>query len=214
MIYLIGGSPRCGKTTLAQFLSRQLSIPWLATDTLESIVSECISSSDFNKMFPKSVTRRQTKKSNDVMYTEFTPKQIARAHIKQSRAVWKAISMLVSCELYEGRSFILEGYHIHPKLVSMLKKKYGSKNIKAIFLTKTNVKNIIKGSINYSSKTDWFVQKTNDPKIYVKVAEMIAELGNFFQGQAKKHRLKILEMDSSFKANMRLAEKYFLDRVK
>lgn len=66
MIYLISGSSRCGKTTLAQFLSKQLSIPWLATDTLKSIVSECISSSDFNKMFPKSVMRRQTKKRRNM----------------------------------------------------------------------------------------------------------------------------------------------------
>jgi len=213
MIYLIGGSPRCGKTTLAQFLSRQLSIPWLATDTIESIVSECISSSDFNKTFPKSVMRRQTKKSNDVMYTEFTPKQIARAYIKQSRAVWKAISMLVSCELYEGRSFILEGYHIHPKLVSILKKKYGSKNIKAIFLTKTNIENIIAGSINHSSKTDWFVQKTKDYNTYMKIAEMVAELGLFFQDQAKKYNFKVLKMDNNFGKNMRFAERYLLSKT-
>ncbi len=213
MIYLIGGSPRCGKTTLAQFLNRQLGISWLATDTLESIISGYVNSRDFNKTFPKTAIRRKTGNSNDVMYSKYTPKQIANAYIKQSQAVWRAIDMLVACEIYEGRSFILEGYHVHPKLVNTLQKKYGKKNIKAAFLTKTNVKNIIKGSVNYSSKTDWFVQKTKDPKTYSKIAEMIASLGIFFQAEAKRYKFKILEMDSGFQTSMHSAERYLLRKL-
>lgn len=38
MIYLITGSPGCGKTTLAKNLSNQLSIPWISANTLESII--------------------------------------------------------------------------------------------------------------------------------------------------------------------------------
>ena len=32
MIYLIGGPPRCGKTTLARQLARIVQSPWLQTD--------------------------------------------------------------------------------------------------------------------------------------------------------------------------------------
>lgn len=37
MIYLIGGPPKCGKTTLAKQLAKKLGIQWVATDTLEVI---------------------------------------------------------------------------------------------------------------------------------------------------------------------------------
>ena len=35
MIYLIGGPPRCGKTTVASKLSLDTGIPWVSTDTIE-----------------------------------------------------------------------------------------------------------------------------------------------------------------------------------
>ncbi|OGF22453.1 hypothetical protein A2Y83_04145 [Candidatus Falkowbacteria bacterium RBG_13_39_14] len=37
MIYLIGGPPRCGKTTLAKEMSKKLRIPWVSTDALEVV---------------------------------------------------------------------------------------------------------------------------------------------------------------------------------
>ncbi len=38
MIYLIGGPPRCGKTTLAKEMSKKLEIPWISSDALEVVV--------------------------------------------------------------------------------------------------------------------------------------------------------------------------------
>lgn len=210
MIYFIGGSPRCGKTTLAQLISKRLGISWLATDTLESIISKHVSVRDFDKKFPKSVLRKKTGNSNDVMYTRYTPKQIANAYIKQSESVWKAIETLVTCELYEKRSFVIEGYHVHPNLVKKLEKKYGKKNIKALFLVKTSIKNIIQNSVTYSSSTDWFVKKTKNPKIYSTIAEMILLFSKFFEREAAKHKYKVFKTDGNFKESIRAAEKYLL----
>ena len=38
MIYLIGGPPKCGKTTLAKKLAGKYQIPWISADTLQNIV--------------------------------------------------------------------------------------------------------------------------------------------------------------------------------
>ena len=67
MFYLIGGAPRTGKTTLAKQLSKKLVLPWISTDTLESVVLKYFSDEELPLKFPKSVIRRETKQSNAVM---------------------------------------------------------------------------------------------------------------------------------------------------
>lgn len=98
MIYLIGGPPRCGKTTVAKLLSKKLDIPWISTHTLESIVSVTLKQAygaedkGITEAFPKDEIRKATEHSNDRMYTEYTPEEIAQAYIKQAGATSEAIS--------------------------------------------------------------------------------------------------------------------------
>jgi cytidylate kinase len=58
MIYLIGGAPRCGKTTIAKKLSKKLLISWISADTIESMIATNTSSRDIIKLFPKSIIRK------------------------------------------------------------------------------------------------------------------------------------------------------------
>jgi len=208
MIYLIGGAPRCGKTTAAQQISNKLGISWLATDTLESIVQSYTSPKELPKKFPKSVIRKKTHYSNDVMYAEYTAKQIASAYIKQSQAIWTAVEKIADCELSEGRSIIIEGYHIHPRLVSRMSKKYGSRNVKSVFFTKMDANDIVLKSKKFTTKTDWFVNKTKNEATYLKIATMIVELSKFFNKEAKKYHLKLYNTDTNFKKKMVDAQKY------
>lgn len=208
MIYLIGGTPRSGKTTLAMLLSKKLKVSWVPTDTIELIVQSYTPKEDFPKKFPKSAIRQKTNYSNDVMYEQFTTKQIADAYIRQSRVVWKAIEKLIEAELKEGRSYILEGYHIHPRLVAELKRKFGSRNIKSVFLAKSDIGGIVKTSRQFTSRTDWFVNKTKNMNTYPKVAAMIRELSNYFKKEAKKYNLEMYAMDKDFKKEQEKALRY------
>ncbi|MFA6503887.1 MAG: AAA family ATPase [Patescibacteria group bacterium] len=52
MIYLIGGPPRSGKTTLAKFASKKLGIPWISCDTLEVIAGAYMGKQKWNKTHP------------------------------------------------------------------------------------------------------------------------------------------------------------------
>lgn len=39
MLFLLGGPPRCGKTTMAQHVCRSHGIPWMSTDTMRDVVA-------------------------------------------------------------------------------------------------------------------------------------------------------------------------------
>ncbi len=198
MIYLIGGAPRCGKTTIAKKLSKKIKIPWISADTIESIVAINTSPTDIKKLFPKSEMRKKTKQSNDLMYDKYSAKEIKNAYVKQAKATWKAIDMMIECEVKEGNDFIIEGHQIHPKLMKFLTEKYGKKNICSLIITRFDVNRIVEGCLKYKSKNDWFIQKTKKEKTFYKIAEMIRLYSKFFEREAKKCKIDVINVDTNF----------------
>ncbi len=205
MIYLIGGPPRCGKTTLAKKVSAKLRIPWISADTLESIIVAHTPSEELDKKFPKNRMRRLTKQSNDEMYGRYSAKEISRAYIRQSKASWRAISMMVQVELHQGHDYVIEGHQVHPMLMNRLIEKFGKKNVKAIVLSRSDADKIVQGCLKHKAKTDWFIQKTKNADTYKKIAVMIVEYGNFFQREADKYNIPVVETDTHFKKQIQVA---------
>lgn len=194
MIYLIGGPPRCGKTTVAKELSKS----WISADTIESIIASNTNKKDLDRLFPKNVIRKKTKQSNDIMYNSYSAKEIVKLYIKQSKASWKAVETMVACELNEGHDYIVEGHQIHPKLMDSIVKKYGKKNIVSLVLTRFNKDGIVFGCKKYKAKNDWFIQKTKNEDTFYKMAEMIKAYSKYFEKEAKKYRIKVINMDDNF----------------
>lgn len=203
MIYLIGGPPRCGKSTLAKMLSQKLRISWISTDTLESIVSVYASSSNYPKRFPKNILRRRTHQSNDEMYSKYTSKEIMLAYIKQAKACWKAVETLIECELKDGNDFIVEGAQLQPELVFKLQSKFGKENFKVIFLIKTDSALIVDGARKNIAKSDWFLQKTKNPETHIRIASMIALYGQWFKKQTEKFNMLVVNTQVDFEKQMK-----------
>jgi 2-phosphoglycerate kinase len=197
MIYLIGGSPKCGKTTLAKKLSLTLEIPWLSTDSLQSVVKAYTNKRDIPKKFPWSIRRKQ-KRNNDIVYDTFSADEIIRFYRRQAESVFKAIEMMTICEIIDGNDLIIEGYHLEPSLVARLQKKYGKKNIRGIFLIKTDAKKFVKDITRTNTPNDWIITKTKNKKTYSKIAEMICKYGKLFKNEAKKKGLSVFNMDDNF----------------
>lgn len=197
MIYLIGGSPRCGKTMIANKLSKKLGISLMSADTLESIAASYISENERPKLFPKSVMREKTKQSNDEFYALYTSKQITKAYIQQARASWKAIEMMVLASDKEGHDIIIEGHQIHPRLIAKLQRRHPGV-IRAVVLTRFDKKSIVSDSRKNKAKNDWFLQKTSDRSTHYKIAEMITDYSVFFDKEAKNYKIKMFDMDKDF----------------
>lgn len=197
MIYLIGGPPRSGKTTLAKRLSARLRIGWVSTDTLESIVREHTPAKDQPKRFPKNVLRKKAPGGNDDLYTKFSAKEIAHAYLTQGKACDKAITAFVADCVSEGHDFVLEGYQLGPKLVAELVKRF-PREIRVVFLVKQDVRALVEGFGKNSAKNDWVLQKTKKAATFEKIARMLSYFGARIKAEAERYRFPVECMDKDF----------------
>lgn len=204
MIYLIGGPPKCGKTTLAKTLAKSLGIPWISSDTLQCVIKPYMNKEDFPKKFPASYQRG---KDNDEKYSKFSSREIIEAYQQQAKTVYEAVEMFVACELTDGNDFIVEGYHIEPELVAELSLKYPEK-IRSVFLVKSDKKKFVCDIKKSTTPNDWIISRTKNEETYQKIANMICEYGKFFEKESGKHAFKVLNMDNDFDNQIKEAAYY------
>lgn len=198
MIYLIGGPPKCGKTTLAKHISKLKGIPWISTDTLQNVIKPYIQEKDQSRMFP---TSNQREDNNDLKYSKYSTEEIIMAYQSQAKTIYDAIDMFVISEVTNGNDFTIEGYHIEPALVSKLEQKYPGE-IKSVFLMKSDQNKFVANIKMSSTPNDWILARTHEDKTYNKIAKMICQYGEYFKKESEKHGLEIMNMDDNFEKNI------------
>ena len=195
MFYLIGGVPRSGKTTLAKKLSLKVGVPWVSTDTLESVVMEYVSPESFERLFPKSRMRKKTNLSNDEMYAQYASKEIIDSYISQGKSLERAIQMFVECEAKYNHQFILEGHHIQPEFVARLKERF---ELKAIFVGRDSVEKTVDATTQHANENDWVTTKTKNPETFQKIAEMLVDFSQYVSESAKANGLTYVNVEDHF----------------
>lgn len=211
MIYLIGGPPKCGKTTLAKKIFHQYQIPWISCDALQCIAMAYTNSKDRKKKFPWSEVRKKTKRVNDVLYDRYPWKKIISLYRTPAKTVYKAIDAFIASELADEHDYIVEGHALEPDLVAELQKNYGKKKIKAIFLVKEDEQKFVENIHKSKTPNDWIIRGTKSPdRIYPKIAKMICEYGKLTERNAKKYGFKVIKTDHLFEERLNEAMEYFI----
>ncbi len=204
MIYLIGGPPRCGKTTVAKKLSSRLNIPWISADTLEGIARAYTPDDEVAEKFPKNAVRIKTGKSNDIMYSRYTEEEIAELYIKQSRATFPAIEACVEGAVAESEDYIIdyiiEGHQVHPEIIRKMSDRYIDQ-VKGVVLIRQDIENTVSDCRKSKAANDWFLKKTKNEETYVKIAKMIIAYGKFLEKEAAKFNISARIMDGDFFKN-------------
>ena len=204
MIYLIGGPPKCGKTTLAKKLAQAYQIPWISADTLQNIVWAYTPKEKHSELFPHSYLRKE---SNDAFYSKHSTQQIVKNYIAQGKTTYDAISMMAETYLTDKDDFIVEGYQVTPETVDRIFKKFGKEHAKAVFLVKYNEQKFIQDIHKSTTPNDWIIRKTKNKATYGRIAKMIVEYSHYFEKEAKKYGFKIFNMDNEFENQLNAIEK-------
>jgi len=195
MIYLIGGPPKCGKTTLAKAMSKELHIPWISADTLQNIVWAYSSDEKKPDLFPRSHLRG---KNNDESYSVHSSETIIRSYIDQGKTSYDAIAMMAETYLIDKDDFIVEGYQVTPEIVDRIHRKYGKEHVRAVFLVRNDAHKFVEDIHKSTTPNDWIIRRTKDESTYPKIAKMVVEYSDYFQREAKKYDLPVFQMDTDF----------------
>ncbi len=210
MIYLIGGPPRCGKTTAAKLLAKKTKISFLPADYIASVVMRLTSPKDFPKKFPLTHFRRTKRGGNDALYAKHSAADIIRMYKIGAQSVQSALKIIIEYAAMESQDFILEGYEITPAFVHKLKRgKYGKK-IKAVFLYKEKPNQIFKHITSKEPKHDWVALNTKSPEAFSQIADMISRYGKHVHKEASKYRLPNVNTDTDFLHKVRKANSLVL----
>jgi len=197
-IILIGGVPRTGKTTLAQKISHDMGLSWISTDALESIAYSYTSPENESALFPKAHLKKSTDRTNDDFYDMYTTEEIVDAYTQQADTTAKAIVALVTYADKGGWGYVIEGYHITPKLIAELRNKGIA--FSSIILINTKPHEAIERSRTSTTKNDWVRDDTHREETFSKIATVISAHSNRLLVEAEKLDVTVVDMSLDFES--------------
>ncbi len=195
-IVLIGGPPKCAKTTLAKNISEKLGISWLSTDVFDVIAKRYVDQDKIDTLFPKTALRRKSGKGNDKMYEVFTVDEIVNAYMIQAETISKSVKDFVDIIIKEDWDYLIEGYHITPNLISELISE--DKNISAVVVVNSNGESSVKRSIETKAKSDWLRDGSNQKKTFSTIASMIEMYSDKLLKEARSLGVNVIDINDDF----------------
>lgn len=209
MIYLIGGSPRCGKTILAKRISLKERISYISTDPLRQMILDMVPKSEVKRKFPQT---EMLYPKDKFRFEVYSPKVILKAQIVEAKTMWSPTKTLIQSLVNREQDFIIEGIHLFPRLVNQLKETRYWKKIKVVYLIKSQLDKIKTGFSQNKNEYDWLYPTIRDSKERLtKAAEMVKEKSDYIEKEAKKFRFKLYNTEDDFNKQIEKASKYLID---
>jgi len=179
MIYLIGGAPRTGKSTIAKQFAEFIDGRFVSTDELES------PSQEPSVFF-----------SDDATKNILTPKERLESVINEASQIINDIDGIISTAISNNEVIVIEGVHLFPKYVAGLIKKFGEKNLKAIFIGSSDIELMLQGMNQNTSPNNWPEDFSGEEKR--QIALFTKEFSDYIRAESKKYNLHYKERSSNF----------------
>ncbi len=126
LIFLIGGTAGCGKSTTATMLANRLDIVRTqSTDMLREVMRTMLPKQLMPVLHTSSFTAWSALPGHPEKGAEVSDAQLVHGYLSQADLLSVAIEAVIQRALRERVSLILEGVHIHPAFVEKLKEKLG-----------------------------------------------------------------------------------------
>jgi len=191
MIYLIGGAPRTGKSILSNLLMRELSVSWLSTDALRTIVHDVTPVGERAARFPYGGFT-----SADQL-TDMQVKQMVDWQIVETNSLQSCIDSLIHHQIGVRDSQILEGVHILPQHVRILMDDPTCKDqIRAVFIVSEDTTIQLQAMRKNTSHFDW-LEGASD-KTRESVAAFVVAYGKWIRDECEKYELPCVTRRGAF----------------
>jgi len=203
MIYIIGGSPRGGKSILAKKLSKKINAPYISTDFLKLMLRPYFKGAEKDKMFP--FDKIWQKLDLNDYFMNYSGKQILNIDLQEGRTIWPGVKLFIS-HLHKCKmDYIIEGVHLLPNQVKYFQ---NDPNIRIVFLGKANEEKIYQGLFKNKSGRDWLLDKIEDKAVLRKVAQALSAYYPYFKKETEKYNLKLINTEDNFPSRINEAIAY------
>lgn len=195
MIYLIGGPPRVGKTTLVNYVLQHHPMHAISTDAIRYMLRRSIA---HEALDPALLTGFDEEAPNtwDIRH----PQIILEEQNAESKALWPALEQLINSYEEDGMDLLVEGVAILPAFSHGLKRASHS-----VFLGNTSASHIeyIRSAAQQNAH-DWMHGYTQDE--LENAAEFFGHMSGYIKSEAKNYGLSYQEMrDTTFHADLEVA---------
>jgi len=198
LIYLIGGPPRGGKTTLARRLSETAAIPYFSFDHLVSLITPYVAKGEVVERFPLRAALREAEFSNDAFYAKYSSREAVDLYLRQAESCWPGIDNFLRYSLAGEHELILEGWQVLPRLLGENFARTDRDKLRTVFLVRHDQKKIVEGIRSDPSKHNWAANNTNDERTYGRIADMIILFGETVEREAVSCNLDVADTDQDF----------------
>ncbi len=212
-IYLIGGTPRSGKTTLSSILSRKIGCPYISVDNLRAFLVPYIPPKDREKKLPYEAMYF-TDNDNDLFFKKYSAEEMIKADLAESRTLWPGVKKFIHHQILSQRDFIIEGVQLLPKFVHTLKKEPYWPRIRTIYLTKLDPEKILEGIKKSTQSNDWILHYTKEEDTFLKAANMLSQFGAYFDEEAKKYEFPVFNTEGDFQKSLKNAMSFLITNRK
>lgn len=199
MIYLIGGAPRVGKSTIVKHIVKQQPMHAISTDAIRYMLRHAVPAEALDPAifldFHQDIMNSWSK----------DPAVTLDEQNQQSKAYWPALKQLLASYDKDGMDIVMEGSAILPAFVSTL----GIKN-QTVFIGNTSDQHadIIKAQAR-ASEHDW-MHAYSDEAI-ASAASFFKYMSTHLQAEAEHFGMAYFEItDDNFDQSLDLAANYLL----
>lgn len=209
MIYLIGGAPRCGKTILSKKIASKKRISFVSLDVLRPMIMASFSKVERKKRFPSESVKTPKGKFR---FEVNDSKEAIRIMNVESRTTWPPIRALIEKLIEREEDYVIEGANLMPKYVNQLKGTKYWKDIRVVYIVKTDLDKIKSGFAKTTAGVyDWMYPhiKGDDERITM-AAKYVQGYGKYFEKEAKKYGFKVFNTQDKFTKMLRDAKEYML----
>jgi len=191
MIYLIGGAPRTGKSIISNLLMRELSVPWLSTDVLRTVIHDVTLPEEQTKKFPYGGFT-----SADQL-TEMQVNQMVDWQITETNSLQTCIDSLIRHQICVRDGQILEGVHLSPQHVRMLMDDPTCKDqIRTVFIVSNDESTQLEAMRKNTSHFDWLAGASNET--FESVAAFVVAYGKWIREECEKYGLPYVVRKGEF----------------
>jgi 2-phosphoglycerate kinase len=202
MIYLIGGPPRCGKTTLAEAVAKKTSFPYFSLDHVTSVITPYIPQQEYKTKLPLFAARRE-RLPVDIFYARYPAEQIVNFYVRQAETYWPGVENFIKYAVEDDHNLILEGWQILPRLIHTVVSHENQDKLKIIFLYKRKVENIISGLKANTAEIDWVLRNTKEENTFLAIAKMISHFGTYTDKEAKEYNFRNVNTEVDFEQKIK-----------